>query len=135
MLITLLPVLLQGKSVHCGFDPAVDPPEKHDVPLPDPDMPVRFKPAVPSTPGPGAKLKTAESFAHPVAKKKPDKPSQVIQPSDLLVSIFSATERMSTRCMISRAVRFIIAFAVSSGTPGAKWLSGRCQALHIQVPI
>ena len=103
------------------------------MPLPDPDMPVRFKPAAPSTPGPGAKLKAAESFAHPVAKKKPDKPSQVIQPSDLLVSIFLAIERLSTWCMISRAVKFILAFAVSSGPPGAKWLS--CQALHSQVPI
>ncbi|CAL8466408.1 g5944 [Coccomyxa elongata] len=45
----------QGKSIHCGFDPAVDPPDKHDVPLPDPEIPVEFKPAAPATLGPGAK--------------------------------------------------------------------------------
>ena len=58
----------QGKSIHCGFDPAVDPPDKHDVPLPDPDIPVKFEPAAPATLGPGAKVKAAESFTPPTRK-------------------------------------------------------------------
>ncbi|KAK9902752.1 hypothetical protein WJX75_004960 [Coccomyxa subellipsoidea] len=58
----------QGKSIHCGFDPAVDPPDKHDVLLPDPDIPVTFEPAAPHTLGPGAKVKTTESYTPPVAK-------------------------------------------------------------------
>ena len=58
----------QGKSIHCGFDPAVDPPDKHNVPLPDPDIPVKFELAAPATFGPGAKVKAAESFTPPTRK-------------------------------------------------------------------
>ncbi len=81
--------------MHCGFDPAVDPPDKHDVPLPDPDMPVRFKPAAPSTPGPGAKVKAAESFTPPIVKDKPEKASQVIHCSGCLVNISRAMPNIS----------------------------------------
>lgn len=59
----------QGKSVHCGFDPAVDPPDKHDVPLPDPETPVEFKPAAPATLGPAANVKVAESFTPSIRKE------------------------------------------------------------------
>ena len=68
---------LQGKSIHCGFDPAVDPPDKHDVPLPDPDIPVTFEPAAPHTFGPRAKVKTAESYTPPVAKDNARKAAKV----------------------------------------------------------
>lgn len=67
---------MQGKSIHCGFDPTMDPPDKHEVPLPDLDQPVEFEPASPHTLGSGAKVKAAESNAPPVGIST-DKPIEV----------------------------------------------------------
>lgn len=68
---------VQGKSIHCGFDPEEDSPDKDEVPLPDPDDPVREEPAGPATLGPGAKVKASESYLPPVIKRDEARPSTI----------------------------------------------------------
>jgi hypothetical protein len=65
----------QGKSVHCGFDPEVDPPDWQEVPLPDPEEPVQVEPAAPATLSLGAEVKSAGGYKLSAAKGQKTTPS------------------------------------------------------------